>query len=196
MHAAVAATCAEDFSAPFSVDGDTPGLWHFDEVAGGDTAFDATGNGNHAVIDPNAVDPFGEGYGPLDPALMWGPAQFGPGLHTWLTSVADHNIGTLIVTQDPPGSEQVANAAAVIGHRLEDTSCIKPARSILESMDMPAFRGVSVPDPEHFLPGDAWHADLLQTCYMATGCGLLGWGDRENSGRCFPAISRRAQGAV
>ena len=94
---------AEDFSAPFSVDGNTLGLWHFDEAAGGDTAFDATGNGNHAVIDLNAVDPYGEGYGPLDPALTWAPARFGQGLHTWLTSVPDHNVGTLVVAQDPPG---------------------------------------------------------------------------------------------
>ena len=100
---AASALGAEDFGAPYAVDGNTLGLWHFDESPGGNTGFDATANGNHAVIDPNAVDPFGDGYGPLDPAETWGPGQFGQGLHTWLTSVPDHNIGTLIVAQDAPG---------------------------------------------------------------------------------------------
>ena len=65
------------------------------------------------------------------------------------------------------GSAQVAYAAAVIGHRLEDASCIELARTILEAMDLPAFRGVTVPAPEHYVPGDAWHARLLHTGYLA-----------------------------
>jgi hypothetical protein len=93
-----------DYSGETLIDGNTLGLWHFDETAGGNTAFDATVNANHAVIDPNVVDPFGDGYGPLDPAETWGPAKFSNGLHTWLTSVSDHNIGTFVVAQDPPGS--------------------------------------------------------------------------------------------
>jgi hypothetical protein len=100
---AASALGAENFGSPFPVDGNTLGLWHFDESPGGNTAFDATANANHAIIDPNAVDPFGDGYGPLDPGETWAPGLFGQGLHTWLTSVPDQNIGTLIVPQDPPG---------------------------------------------------------------------------------------------
>ena len=55
---------AVDFNNPFTVDANTLGLWHFDEVTGSDTAYDATANNNDGVIDPNATM---YGYGPLDP---------------------------------------------------------------------------------------------------------------------------------
>ena len=79
----------------------TVGLWHFDELPGGDTAYDETHFENDAVIDTNATQ---YDYGPLDPDLTWAPAADGNGLTTWSVSVGDHNVGTLVVPQDVPGT--------------------------------------------------------------------------------------------
>jgi len=66
-----------------------------------------------------------------------------------------------------PGSTQVAYAATVIGHRLEDPRIVHLARNILENMDMEAFRAVTVPAPEHLVPGSEWEVHDLKTCYLA-----------------------------
>ena len=97
-----------DYTQPFDVEpGKTMGLWHFDEVPGpgSDTAYDATSNNNDAVIDTGAIDPYGVGYGPLDPNKTWSPSMtgFGNGTDVWLVNVADQNVGTLVAPQDKPG---------------------------------------------------------------------------------------------
>ena len=89
-----------DFNNPFTPDANTQGLWHFDEVTGSDTAYDATSNNNDGIIDPNATM---YGYGPLDPDLSWAAGKFDTGTNTWLVSTADQNIGTLVVPQEIPG---------------------------------------------------------------------------------------------
>jgi len=98
------AFAAEDFNSPLTPDANTVGLWHFDESSGSTVAYDATANSNDAVIDPNAVDPYGAGYGPLDPNATWAPAMFGNGLNTWLVTAEEDNVGTLVVAQDIPGT--------------------------------------------------------------------------------------------
>lgn len=66
-----------------------------------------------------------------------------------------------------PGSTQVAYAATVIGHRLEDPRIVDLARNILENMDTAAFRAVTVPGNEHLVPGNEWEVHDLKTCYLA-----------------------------
>jgi hypothetical protein len=66
-----------------------------------------------------------------------------------------------------PGSTQVAYAATVIGHRLEDLRFVELARNILENTDTAAFRAVTVPSPEHLVPGSEWEVHDLKTCYLA-----------------------------
>jgi hypothetical protein len=95
-----------DYTQPFDVEpGKTVGLWHFDEVTGSDTGYDATSNNNDAVIDPNAIDPYGAGYGPLDPNKTWAPSKagFDTGTDSWLVSSTNDNVGTLVVAQEKPG---------------------------------------------------------------------------------------------
>ena len=85
-----------DFNNPFTPDANTMGLWHFDEVSGSNTAYDASANNNHAVIDPNAT---AYGVGPLDPNLTWTPGKFDTG--TWTEYPT--NVGSLVAPQDKPG---------------------------------------------------------------------------------------------
>jgi hypothetical protein len=92
-----------DYTQPFDVEpGKTMGLWHFDEVAGSNTVYDATANNNDGVIDPGAT---AYGYGPLDPNVSYAPsmAGFDTGTNTWLVNSTNQNVGTWVVAQDKPG---------------------------------------------------------------------------------------------
>ena len=101
------AAATEDFNNPFTPDANTMGLWHFDEVTGSNTAYDATSNNNDGVLDTGATM---YGYGPLDPDVSWAAGKFDTATNSWINSTADQNVGTFVVPQEIPGLGSVSGS--------------------------------------------------------------------------------------
>lgn len=65
------------------------------------------------------------------------------------------------------GSTQTAFAAAIIAHRLGHRGASETTRAILDCLELEHFRGWTVPSPDHLPPGEAWHTETYQSCYLA-----------------------------
>jgi len=64
------------------------------------------------------------------------------------------------------GSTQTAFSATVIADRLNDTDCRDQAFTILQSLELSDFRGLSLTCEADLPPGMAWQLNALPSCYL------------------------------
>jgi hypothetical protein len=90
-----------------------------------------------------------------------------PGVIDELTNPLDLPLLTWGGLRKHAGSSKVAYSAAVIAERADLPQAADVARNVLTKLELPCFRGLTVPDESHIPPGDGWMRHALQSCYLA-----------------------------